>query len=461
MILPRLIVADEYRPGKVPAGVLIASALKEMGYKLKLFAGSVDETALRSLQLLCNQPVTLLDPILCGERENFRWLFQCVASPECINLVITNLGARWTKDSPFRIPRECLLLCEWLDCEMIPVVYSDTSSTITVKTVMEIVRQLESAGDARGGVHSILFRSVLNNREYELLERELGRHLSSISIGSVPKAMDRDLPSVVELCSEEAGRGVLPLRSASRQLRGPIGTVMWPYFSAMAQVAPRWSRQPSLCDPIAEAGKVNIAVIRHPVLTLGGDGTERLMQALGCNLVDVPLEGAIGHSVPIHGVYIPHGLSHLVLPKFFGNLYVKTMLTRGSSGSSFLLAEGGSSPLLGDKIQLPSGGGEGRGFGAMSFTSVYKGPAFVAPHKRILRAAGENPLLSGRETAWGYGSANLVLESEGDEGCWETSENRDDPPSGFEGRAFGRALATAMRVEFWSCPDSFRRWLEG
>ena len=92
---------------------------------------------------------------------------------------------------------------------MIPVVYSDTSSTITVKTVMEIVRQLESAGDARGGVHSILFRSVLNNREYELLERELGRHLSSISIGSVPKAMDRDLPSVVELCSEEAGRGVL------------------------------------------------------------------------------------------------------------------------------------------------------------------------------------------------------------------------------------------------------------
>ena len=116
MILPRLIVADEYRPGKVPAGVLIASALKEMGYKLKLFAGSVDETALRSLQLLCNQSVTLLDPVLCGERENFRWLFQCVASPECINLVITNLGARWTKDSPFRIPRECLLLCEWLDC---------------------------------------------------------------------------------------------------------------------------------------------------------------------------------------------------------------------------------------------------------------------------------------------------------------------------------------------------------
>ena len=94
-----------------------------MGYKLKLFAGSVDETALRSLQLLCNQSVTLLDPVLCGERENFRWLFQCVASPECINLVITNLGARWTKDSPFRIPRECLLLCEWLDCEMIPVVY--------------------------------------------------------------------------------------------------------------------------------------------------------------------------------------------------------------------------------------------------------------------------------------------------------------------------------------------------
>ncbi|MDR3280846.1 MAG: hypothetical protein LBT23_10070, partial [Synergistaceae bacterium] len=65
MNLPRLIIADEQRPGKIMSGVLIAAALRNMGYKLRLFLGNVDEISLRLLQLICNQPVTLLDPTLC------------------------------------------------------------------------------------------------------------------------------------------------------------------------------------------------------------------------------------------------------------------------------------------------------------------------------------------------------------------------------------------------------------
>lgn len=463
MNLPRLIIADEHKPGKIPAGALIAAALKEMGYKLKLFVGSADETLLQSLQLLCGQPVTLLDPVICERRANLRWLFQNIASEDCLNLIITNLGGRWTEDSAFRLPKETLLLAEWLECELLPIIYSDTSYTITMRTVTEIVRHFER--DNISNIHAILFRSVLNNREYELLDREIGRYASVFSMGTVPSSMDRDVPPIAELCSDNAARAIFPLRSSARQLKGMDYTINWALLAALAGAASEWQTQSSLCDPITDSGKVNIAVVRHNALSIGGDGTEQLMKILGCNLVDVPLDGNISHNVPIHGIYIPHGLIINLLPKFFSNLYVKTMIKRGSTGSSFLFAEGGSAPLLGKMISLPiiMGGGEAKGFGVLPFSSNLKGPSFGAPLKRFARAVNKNPLMREKgETIWGYGSTHLSLTPDlpGDN-CWETGEDIDDPATGFEGMASGRMLAASMRLEFWSNPRLLRRWLEG
>lgn len=461
MILPRLIVADEHRPGKVPSGVLIAHALKERGYKLKVFMGGVDETSLRSLQLLCNTSVTMLDPTLCDDRENLRWLFQQAASPNCVNLVLTNLGGRWTEDSPFRIPKECMLLADWLDCELIPVVYSDSSSTITVRSISEVMSQFERAGSTR--IHSVLFRSVLNNREYELLDREVGRQISSISLGGLPKELERDTPLITDLCSENYGRALFPLRSAGVQLKSNDTQVAWGLFNALAQAAPEWHPQRALAKPISE--KANIAVVRHPALSLGGDGTEILFRTLGCDIIDVPLDGDITHAVPIHGVYIPHGLTHMALPRFFSNLYLKTMITRAGEGRFFFFAEGGSAPLLGEAITLPYGRGEGadgRGFGMMPFASAYKSTSFGQPAKVVAFSKRKNPLITGsQEWVWGYMSPNLMITPDDPEAaCWEVREGMDAKPLWRDGWSKGRALVTAMRPEFWSCPESFRRWLE-
>ena len=463
MNLPRLIIADEYKPGKIPAGALIAAALKEMGYKLNLFVGSADEALLQCLQLLCGQPVTLLDPVLCDRRANLRWLFQSVASSDSLNLIITNLGGRWTEDSAFRLPKETLLLAEWLECEMVPVIYNDTSYTITMRTVTEIVRHFER--DNISNIHAIIFRSVLNNREYELLDREIGRYASVFSMGTVPSSMDRDIPPVFELCSDNAARAIFPLRSSARQLKGMDYTVNWPIVAALAGAAKEWEVQNPLCDPITDFGNVNIAVVKHGALSIGGNGTEQLMKILGCNLVDVPLDGNISHNVPIHGIYIPHGLIINLLPKFFSNLYVKTMIKRGSTGSSFLFAEGGASSILGGRISLPItlGGGEVKGFGVLPFSSDLKGPSFGAPLKRFARPVNTNPLMREKgETIWGYGSTHLSLTPDfpGDN-CWETGDDTEAPPTGFDGMTSGRMLAASMRIEFWSNPRLLRRWLEG
>jgi cobyrinic acid a,c-diamide synthase len=435
-----------------------------MGYKLRLFLGNVDEISLRLLQLICNQPVTLLDPTLCDGRANTRWLFQQAASPDCLNLILTSLGGRWTEDSPFRIPKECFLLPEWLECEITPALYSDSSSTLTVRTLNEVMNSFQKNNSV--AIRSVLFRSVLNDREYELVDREAGRQFTIVPIGSIPKKLDRDAPLLTDLFFEEATRSTLSIKSAALQLMNMDYQVNWAIFSALANLSSNWSPQPRLCEPITDSGKVNIAVVRHETLTLGGDGTEHLLRALGCNVVEVPLEGNIVHNVPIHGVYIPHGPSYLALPKFFGNIYLKTMLNRASNGNSFMLAEGASAPILGDKIALPpghAGGGVGRGFGILPYDSEYKSATSGAPQKSVAFRKKLNPLISGsQEWVWGYSSPNLAMEakSPGDE-CWETKESLEGKRSAADGWCKGRILASSMRLEPWSAPASFRRWLEG
>jgi hypothetical protein len=285
-------------------------------------------------------------------------------------------------------------------------------------------------------------------------------------VGSIPKLLERDAPLTTDLCSDDTKHAVFPLRSAALRLKCMPRQIEWALFSALAKIAPEWLRQPRLCEPITDSGKVNIAVVRHPALTLGGDGTEHLMRALGCNVVDVSLDGNISHSVPIHGVFLPHGLAYMALPKFFGNIYLKTMFNRASNGSSFLLAEGGSSPLLGHKITLPpgqGGGGSGRGFGILPFDSAYRASTFGSPQKLVATSARTNPFIFGsQEYVWGYSSASLSLVgNESEDECWETSETLDGKRYGFDGWCKGRILASSMRLEPWSAPESFRRWLEG
>jgi len=464
LILPRLIIADEHRPGKIMSGILIANALKNMGYKLRLFLGNVDELSLRILQLTCAQPVTLLDPTLCDSRANLRWLFQQAASPDCLNLVITNLGGKWSEDSSFKIPKECALLAEWLECDIIPVIYGDASSTLTARTLKEVLSALKK--DDNPAIRSVLFRSVLNDREYELVDREAGRLFTITSIGSLPKAMERDAPLISNLFSEEAQHMIFPIKSASMQLMQMEHKINWPLFSAIAQLSPKWIRQARLCEPISDSGKVNIAVVRHETLTLGGDGTEHLLRALGCNVVEVPLVGNIIHNVPIHGVYIPHGTAYMSIHSFSSNVYIKTMLQRASSGSSFMLAEGGSAPILGNKITLPpehAGDGEERGFGILPYNSVYKSVTADITQKTVAFRKKRNPLLSGsQEWVWGYSSPNMSLKSlHPNDECWEIKDSLTGKSSGIDGWCKGRIFASSMRIEPWSAPASFRRWLEG
>lgn len=468
MRFPRLIIADERRAGRLPAGVVIAAALKEVGYRLRLFVGGVDETTVRALQVACGESVTVLDPVMCGSREAFRWLFQESASPDALNLIITELGARWSTDSPFVVAPECPLLMQWLDCEMVPIIYGGQSSVFSVRTIRELIKQLSAAGTLKH-MNTMMLRTVPNPGEYDLIDQEVGRRLSALMLSALPTDADIAEPLLTDMCTDRAAGTATAVMKAASAVIGSSPDTHWPTFAALAAAAREWSPQKPLAEPIEEAGKVNVAVIRDSTLTLGGDGTERLMRALGIETIDIPLDDAPAQTKPLHGIYIPHGLAYLSLTKFFSSVYIKTLITRGSSGVSFMLAEGGSAPLLGETIDLPkwmNGGGSVRGFGAFKFASTYDSHVFSSPQKVFaFMPLRPNPMLvDDGETLWGYGSDSLkLLPAGGLAPCWAFMDG-DGPQArrrGSGGFANGRMLASPLRIEPWSAPGEFRRWLEG
>lgn len=457
MEFPRLIIADERRPGKVPPGVLIAFALKRLGYKLRIFLGSVDEVSLRALNLMNGTPTTLLDPLQCGNRENLRWLFETAASEDCLNLIIVNLGGRWSEDSPFRVSPECLLLSQWLDCMMTLIPYGDTSSMITTRAVNEIIKQI----DAHDGVNvsSILFMALPNPKEYELLDMGIGRQVSWNSMGYIPKMNEREFCPIAQLCGDEGMESLLSIRSAAAQLVAMEGQINWALFGALASVAPRWIPQVPLCPSLEE--DYTIAVVKHPSLGLAGNGTELLLAKLGCKLVEIPLDDASKVAPAVNGVYLPHGLAFMCIAKFFSNVYLKTLITRAMTGQFFLLAEGGTTPILGERIRI-SRGDEIRGFGLLPYRSIYRTGTFGAPYRRIAFAGKRNPLLRGSEEyVRGYGSANLIIDTDDQDGyVWELRDHIEGKVAAYDCWCNGKALATQLRLELWSCPELLLRWLE-
>jgi hypothetical protein len=150
---------------------------------------------------------------------------------------------------------------------------------------------------------------------------------------------------------------------------------------------------------------------------------------------------------------------------FFNNKYLRTMITRGSTGNSFLLVEGGSAPILGDRMIFPPGydQSESSGFNVMPYDSVYKAMNMGTPRRAIALSRKANPLISGsQESVCGYTSSSLTIASlDPDDECWDLRDNLQASAFGTDAWGKGRALATRMRIEPWSAPESFRRWLEG
>ena len=453
MDLPRLILAEERRPGRVPAGVLLAAALRQRGYRLRLYVSGLDEAVLRLLECLCGQRCSYLDPGLCGSPGALRALFQAGADPDALNLVLAPLGGRENEEAPFRLDPETRDLAGLLGGAFLPVFCADTSAMVAARTAEEVARQILPVPGLSG--LGTLFLSVPTPREYQLLDHDLGRRLPWMGLGYVPRELERPLPSLADLCNRDLlARTLIPLRTASAHLQSLEDQIQWPLFGALARVGCAWQEEP-LPEPIPSRPRV--AVVRHAALSLAGEGTELLLQTLGCHLLDVPLEGG---AIPrdCDGVYLPHGPGFLALVQFLENQEMVQSLGRVLLSGKVLLAEGGAAPLLGEQILLPSGQAA-RGASLFSLKGIYREPQPGTGERYTAQARNAGPLLGAGETLRGSACRWVFLSGMDPQSAdWDL---RGEASSGVEGWSLQRGVATRLRPELWSCAASVRRWLLG
>jgi cobyrinic acid a,c-diamide synthase len=442
----------ERRPGVLSPAVLLAATLAQRGYSVRLFVVGTDQDTLAALQLLCGRQAAFLDPISAGSPMALRALFSEGADPGSLNLILGTLGERKNPDAPIFFTEEFLTVAEMLACPVLPIVYADTAAAVAVRSFSALSEVIASRDVPP--VRAALFASALNPREYQLLDLELGRRLPWVSLGYLPKELERPSSGLQELCGDSIGRVLTPLRTASAQLQGMEYYIQWPFFGALAAEAPDWIPSASPVPPVPSRPK--IAILRHQAMSPSGCGNELLFRSLGGAILSIPVEGG---RIPGDAdmLYVPHGLGYLMLIQLFQNAFLRTEMGGFFLSGKPVLLEGGSAPLFGEGFAMP-GGKEVRGLSLLSFRARYTGPpGGVFPV--TLQALGQNPLMREGEFARGVCFEEIPLsDPNSGVGCFQVTDPQGRP-RGLDGQVMRRVVATRLRLDLWSCPESVRRML--
>jgi cobyrinic acid a,c-diamide synthase len=179
---------------------------------------------------------------------------------------------------------------------------------------------------------------------------------------------------------------------------------------------------------------------------------------LGCEIVDVSVSDEI---IPpdVHALYVPHGLGYLSLVPLSANAPLRRDMGNLVFGKG-LFAEGGGSLILGESIELPTGR-EVKGLGLMPVKGSF---AESSGRREYIEVRGETDgsFLRKDEAMRGYWPEGISAKksSAADRAEWGVWDVEDQARLSDDGFVIGRSVATQMRLEPWSAPDVFCRWLK-
>ena len=179
MNLPRLILADDVgNPKAVPASILLIQAMKSCGMRLNLFMSSRREEDLRLLEVLSGEPVCCVDAWTAGNVRNLKALFQRRGTSDAINVLSVPLG-QGIEERIFQVYPEPLELAKTLQCDILPIIQASTSAAVSTNRALSVLSSLSESG--KETVRGLLFSSVKNPREFQLLEQEYNRRCPTLS----------------------------------------------------------------------------------------------------------------------------------------------------------------------------------------------------------------------------------------------------------------------------------------
>ena len=312
MNLPRLILADDIEDQRaVPPSVLLVQAMKSRGMCLNIFMSSRKEEDLRLMELLSGDAVTCIDAYTAGNAKNLKALLQHRSTPDAIGLICVPLGKR-IGDKLFQVYPEPLELAKVLNCGILPVLHASASAAVTTGRALSM---LSSVSEMRKDVvQGLLFASIRNPREFQLLEQEYNRRSPILSLGYIPKSAERDMPTMPEMSPRSASMKLLQLKSAALQLGNAARQVEWQIIEAMARLNEAWT---PVEGPEYSACHLDVAVINRDVALEGEENLEAF-RALGCTVRPCnPEQDPFPESADV--LYFPHAMTDVAVGRILSS----------------------------------------------------------------------------------------------------------------------------------------------
>ncbi|MCF7935846.1 MAG: hypothetical protein K9L28_05875 [Synergistales bacterium] len=450
MFLPRLMIADERKSGVVPPSVLLAAALKERGYRLRLFVAGPDERIVKLLEVCTGERVTVLDPFLAGGEKRLRFLFQHTADASALNLVVAPLAYEREEEARLLLQRKTLEIAEALSMPLCPCIYARMAAAVAARTMKDLGSQLGMYSSI--SIHAALFASVLNPREYQLLETELGRILPWLSFGYLPSNLEIPLPEDDLLFREFPGSmKFIGLKTTVLQLQGLTEHIQWPLFGALGKQAEEQTT--SQIEIPGRAGGV-AAVLRHPGLGGYGDNVERLLKEMGLYVGIFSVDDHIPVEADV--IYISHGEPGY-LQELLGNGSFRQILGKVVLKERRFFVNGGLASLFGERLTID--GEELQGLRFFPFAATCRHTVGQMDYVWI-EAETTGPLLKENERGRGLLPQGVSLEGiKRGEPEWRFLEVHDRHEIGQGCWSIKKSLVTQAYLDPWSSIQSFWRWI--
>ncbi len=449
----RLLVADEPREGNVPLSALFAGALKERGYELRLFQIGFDEVRTKYLEVATGEPVTVLDPHMLHNDYNIKCMFQFSRKKQALHLFAGPLSVPQLHEEKLELHPATARVGEALSLPILPLLYADRNAILAARLTEQIFSQIGS----HPGLQplAVCFAAVLNPKEYQLLEIEMGRRLPHLSLGYMPKNILRSEISPELLFSEPShSLKFMSLHSSVRQLAALEDMISWPVVGALAKRARPWRE---IQEEFEETpGVQKVGVLRHPSLGGGGDGNQRFFEYTGASLIFFDLD-TIQEMEQCDCLYIPHGRAGGFqdpqelekLRKLLGAVVYRKIP---------FFVEGESTALLGESL-VHSGGKRIPGISMFPFSTAVQ-EVYPEAREVFLEATVHTPLLRKGEVLHGYRTNGCTLSfPESRQGEWALRRVETGGEVDTDAWFMGRGAVVRSCFSLWEISPGVRKWL--
>ena len=454
MNLPRLIIADEPNPGVLPSALILLQAMKNLGIRINVFSCARSEEDIRLLKLLSDgTPVYNLDLYTFHSAKNLKTHFQRTADPKALNLIVTPLG-KSVDEKMFQTNPEPLELARVLDCGIVPILTSTASAIVTSNLALSVLSALEA--DGKSYVQGILFASSKNPKEFQLLEQDYNRRTSILSLGYIPKELERPMPFLADLLPPNAIPKLFQIKSAGLQLANTQHQVEWKIMEALGIFNEAWTPP----EPMQYPNKNITVSIVGDGITLEGDSGIDAFKLLGCGIHRYnPGEESFPKESEV--LYFPHSMTRYCAEKLLGDKDFRAGVRQSVLGNKSVLSNGASTLLFGQSCITPNGEKlEGLGLFPFHGRFVERG-AGGELRKVEIRGLNDSSFSKVNEKMRGYNIEGLRISNPGNlaVASWSYRDIRKDVELGTSGWTKNNCCVTELRLELWSCLLPLHRWL--